>query len=215
MTSLPKIYVIGDYNAHFSFEQAGYSVLLDSWYNGSAVTVRTTPYVRSENSIINTTSIKSNLPSLLSSASSENILYFILHTGTTDAKNIIKKHTFFLETDTYVESSLYQSNLESIIQQINVSFPDKKIFVFTPMFNNALYENKEYVNVVSGLSTNVNLKNVVIVDFSTFISSDDFNIENIIFNQTTHFKIFNQLKNLIKKSYPEVKPLSLFQNQEN
>jgi hypothetical protein len=215
MTSLPKIYVIGDYNAHFSFEQAGYSVLLDSWYNGSAVTLRTTPYIKSENSIINTTSIKNNLPSLLSTTSSENILYFILHTGTTDAKNIIKKHTFFLETDTYVEPSLYQSNLESIIQQINTSFPDKKIFVFTPMFNSILYENKEYIDIVSGLSTNVDLKNVVVVDFSTFVSSDDFNVENIIFNQTTHYKIFSQLQNLIKKSYPELKPLTLFQGEGN
>jgi len=215
MTNLPKIYVIGDYNSHFSFEDAGYSKLLDSWYNGSAVTVRTTPYIKGQQGEINTTTIKEKLAALIASTSNENILYFILHTGTTDAKNVIKKHTFFLDTATYVDPLTYQSNLESIIQQINTSFPDKKIFVFTPMFNSSLYDNKEYIDIINGISTNTSLKNVYIIDFSSTITTDDFNSKNIIFNQTTHYKIFSKLQSEIKNSHAELKPLSLFQSQGN
>ena len=214
-TSSPKIYVIGDYNSHFSFEDSGYSVLLDNWYNGTAVSLRTTPYTKGENYMINSESIKENLPNLLRKASSDNVLYFILNIGTTDAKNIIKKHSFFLDSDTYVEPTIFKTNLEDIITQINYSFPKKKIFVFTPFFNKDLYHNQEYIDIVNSISNNSSLSNVYVIDFSSILSSDDFNEQNIIIKQTTHYKVFTMLQQLIKKSCPELKPISLSQQNLN
>jgi hypothetical protein len=250
-----KIYIIGDYNSHFSLSdgQCGYGSLLYNWYNNVDV-LRTTPYFKTSvpslfipsshpkllklNSdghnieepqptlvdIINSTSIKNNIESFLENTVDDDILFFILHVGITDAKKSYpvdpsgnskskmylakNPYSFFIDGNTYVEPTVYESNIEYIVQQIINAHPNSKIFLISPQSNINLYSSTEYSNITKNIWEKYS-SHIILIDSSKVITHDDFNFNNIIMNNSGHYKIFKEIQDVIKSSYMDMKPLNI------
>jgi len=226
MSQNMEVYVIGDYNAHFSFDSCGYSHLLDSWYSKKFKFIKNTANSKSKDThmIINSQTIRDNLSSILpADPSNHNIAFFILQIGTTDAKpaNFIRSYTYQLQYNTYVEPAIYKNNMVNIIETINASFPNALIFVITPLMNNNLYYNQEYIDIIridipsrdNPILNNSSLSKLVIVDMSfdtpNNISNNWFNLNNIIINPIGQYNIFNQITSIIKNNYSYLKPINI------
>jgi hypothetical protein len=265
-----RIYIIGDYNSHFSLSDydperngrykhvgyGGYGSLLYNWYNYSTNVdvLRTTPYFKTsvpslfspilhpklfkldrdvhnieepqptQVDVINSTSIKNNIDSFLEDTVYDDILFFILHIGITDAKKLYpvdssgnsksniylakNPYSLFIDGNTYVEPSVYESNIEYIVQQIINTHPNSKIFLISPQSNINLYSSTEYSNITKNIWENYS-SHVILIDSSKFITPDDFNYKNIIINTQGHYKIFKQIQDVIKSNHPDMKPLNL------
>jgi hypothetical protein len=257
-TSPKKIYVIGDFNAHFSIpddkhKNAGYGSSLYNWYYSNNIHVdvlRTTAYFKTsvpslyiptvhpkrlnqpkpeqkqeQVEIINSTSIKNNIDSFLANTQNDDILFFILHIGMTDAKKsypvipntsiYFAKNPFsvFVDGNTYVEPSDYQSNMEYIIQQLITTHPNTKIFLISPQSNTDLYSSIEYSDIAKNVQS-IYSSHVILIDSTSFITNDDFNLNSSIINNDGHHKIFKEIQNVIKSSHVDMKPMTLLTQRQ-
>jgi hypothetical protein len=270
--SSKRIYIIGDYNAHFSVSDyfnetngrykhdghGGYGSLLYNWYNSftNVDVLRTTPYFKTsvpslfiptlhpellnldrdvhnieepqptQVDIINSTSIKNNIDSFLEDTVYDDILFFILHIGITDAKKSYpvdvdpsgnskssvylakNPYSFFIDGNTYVDPTVYESNIEYIVQQIINTHPNSKIFLITPQSNINLYSTTEYSNITKNI-WEIYSSHLILIDSSKVITPDDFNFNTIIINTNGHYKIFKEIQDVIKSTHTDMKPLNL------
>lgn len=227
MSNNIEVYVIGDYNAHFSFDNCGYSQLLKEWYSNQVKIIKNTANSKSNDKhmIINSQTIRDNLSSILpTNPSDHSIAFFILQIGTTDAKpaDFLKSYTYQLQYDTYVNTVTYRNNMVYIIETINASFPNALIFVITPLMNNNLYYEQEYIDIVRldlpnrtpQILNNSSLSQLVIVDMSSVDTSNNisnhwFKLNNIILNGSGQYNIFNQITSIIKNNYSDLKPINI------